>query len=179
MDELASSVGISKRTLYENFKDKEDILLQSMLAKREEKNREVIEIIKTSENVTEVFLQILDVHVKKPFPKPKFYEDIYKYYPKIYQLLLEENESNKISLRKFLQEGIDTGYIRDNLNVEIAAFLVEETMTANIQAVYIAKPRFSIQEVFFTMMVNFIRGISTYKGIEIIDEYLANLNNKK
>ena len=86
-------------------------------------------------------------------------------------------ETFRVYIKKYLQLGIEQGYIRENLNVDVAAFLVEESTYTYIRASYLEKPPFSFQELFFTMMVNFIRGISTNKGIEIIDNYLANKTN--
>ena len=174
MDDLASSLGISKRTLYENFKDKEEVLLTYLAGKRDERNNKIMEVINKSSNMIEVFLYFIEFHKKKELPTIKFYEDIYKYYPRIYKLPQKDVEENKVYIKKYLQQGIDEGYIRKNLNVDVAAFLVEESTYTYIRAAYLEKPPFSFQELFFTMMVNFIRGISTNKGIEIIDDYLTN-----
>ena len=79
---------------------------------------------------------------------------------------------NNIFLQEFLQKGINQGYIREDLNIKIAAFLVEESTHTYLRASYIEKPPFSFNELFKTMMINFVRGISTEKGIKIIDAYL-------
>lgn len=60
MDDLASSLGISKRTIYENFDSKEDILKNCILAFQESRYRRVTEIMGKSENVIDGFLQIID-----------------------------------------------------------------------------------------------------------------------
>lgn len=177
MDDLASSLGISKRTLYENFKDKEEVLLTYLIYKRDERNNKVMEVTNSSANMLEVFLYFIEYHKTKELPTIKFYEDINKYYPRIYKLIQKDVDENKVYLKKFLMQGIKEGYIRENLNVDVAAFLVEESTYTYIRASYLEKPPFSFQELFFTMMVNFIRGISTNKGIEIIDNYLANKTN--
>lgn len=178
MDDLASSLGISKRTLYEVFKDKEEVLLTYLEDKKEERNNKIMEVISTSRNMIEVFLYFIEYHKNKELPTIKFYEDIYKYYPRIYKLVQQDVDENKIYMKEYLQKGIDEGYIRKNLNVDVAAFLVEESTYTYIRASYMEKPPFSFQELFFTMMVNFIRGISTNKGIEIIDQYLSNKTNE-
>ena len=174
MDDLASSLGISKRTLYENFKDKEDVLLSYLISIRDYRNDRIVELIEQSSNIVEVFLYFIDFHKNKKMPSTKFYEDIYKYYPRIYKLIQQDVEKNKVYLTQFLKQGIAEGYIRDNLNIDVAAFLVEESTYTYIRASYLEKPPFSFQELFFTMMINFIRGISTDKGIKIIDNYLLN-----
>ncbi|MGI6047600.1 MAG: TetR/AcrR family transcriptional regulator [Petrimonas sp.] len=179
MDDLASSLGISKRTLYENFKDKEEILLTYLADIRNERNNKILEVINRSANMIEVFLYFIEIHKKKELPSVKFYEDIYKYYPRVYNLIQKDIEENKIYIKEYLQQGIAQGYIRENLNVDVAAFLVEESTYTYIRASYLEKPPFSFQELFFTMMINFIRGISTEKGIKIVDAYLEKISTDK
>lgn len=62
MDEIASSLGISKRTIYENFKDKEDILLSVLL--RFSQNRETVftSFVQQCNNVVEVFIKIIEIY---------------------------------------------------------------------------------------------------------------------
>ncbi len=173
MDEIASSLGMSKRTIYENFKDKEEILL-SVLSQMKAEKRELFEsLVKEDSNVVEIFIAIIEIHQNTPMCSGRFFDDINKYYPKAGRLIQEDNEKNNSELRAFLQKGIEQGYIRGDLNVDATAFLVEESSFTYIRASFLDEPRFSYQELFYTMMINFVRGISTAKGIEIIDEYLA------
>jgi len=172
MDEVASSLGISKRTIYENFKDKEDLLLSYLKHEFEQRNQLVREFMEQCDNVIEVFLHIMEIHKTASFVNVKFYEDVYKYYPRVNAFLKNEHNKANDFLIKFLQKGIEQGVIRENLNVKVVAFLVEESTSVYIRASYLEKPPFSFSELTSTMMINFIRGISTEKGIKIVDEYL-------
>lgn len=172
MDEIASSLGISKRTIYENFKDKEDILLSVLRQFRWKKGERFKALFGQCQNVVEVFIKLIEDHQHTPICNVRFFEDIQKYYPRAVDLVKGYTETNNIHLRKFLLQGIEEGYIRENLNVNVAAFLVEETTYTHIRASYLEKPLFSFQELFYTMMINFVRGIMTTKGIRIIDAYL-------
>ncbi len=172
MDELAAALGISKRTIYENYKDKEDILLSVLTHLKEQRDATFKEFLSKCENVVEVFIKIIEIQQSTPYASPKFYEDIYKYYPQISKLIQEDIERKNVYSRSFLQEGIKQGYIRKDLNVEVAAFLVEESSYTYLRASYLEKPPFSFPELLYTMMINFVRGISTEKGIKIIDDYL-------
>ena len=69
------------------------------------------------------------------------------------------NERNEKELRTLIKNGVEQGYIRYDLNVEVTAFAEESTYTY-IRASSIDKPPFSYQELFYTMMINFVRGIS-------------------
>jgi len=172
MDEIASSIGISKRTLYENFKDKEDILLSTLVWFGDRRKEMFETLFAQCNNVVEVFIKIIEVHENAPVCNVKFFEDIQKYYPRAASLIRRHTEINNIHLRNFLRQGIEEGYIREDLNVNVAAFLVEESTYTYIRASYLEKPPFSFRELFYTMMINFVRGILTGKGIRIIDAYL-------
>lgn len=176
MDEIASSLGISKRTIYENFKDKEEILLSALLRFSEHRKETFESLFTQCNNVVEVFIKIIEEHRNTPICNVKFFEDIQKYYPRAANLIRKQIEINNIYLRDFLRQGIEEGYIREDLNVNVAAFLVEESTYTYIRASYIEKLPFSFQDLFYTMMINFVRGIMTGKGIRIIDAYLERLN---
>ena len=172
MDELASSLGISKRTIYENFKDKEDILLSLLTKLRQERDKHFSVFLSEKYNVVEIFIKIIEIQQSTPLGNVKFFQDIHKYYPRAARLMQEDINKNNAFLRSFLRNGVQQGFIREDLNVDVAAFLVEESTYTYVRASYLEKPPFSFPELFYTMMINFVRGISTEKGIKIIDRYL-------
>lgn len=172
MDEVASSLGISKRTIYENFRDKEDLLLSYLKQVCEDRKKAVQELMERFDNVVEVFLNIMEIHKTATFANIKFYEDIYRYYPNVDAFLKEESHKANEFFVQFLKKGVEQGVIRENLNIEVVAFLVEESTSIYMRASHIDKFPFSFSELTSTMMINFIRGISTEKGIKIVDEYL-------
>jgi len=172
MDEVASSLGISKRTIYENFRDKEDLLLSYLKQVCEDRKKTVQELMERFDNVVEVFLHIMEIHKTATFANIKFYEDIYRYYPNVDAFLKEESHKANEFFVQFLKKGVEQGVIRENLNIEVVAFLVEESTSIYMRASHIDKFPFSFSELISTVMVNFIRGISTEKGIKIVDKYL-------
>lgn len=60
MDELASSLNISKRTIYETFKDKEEILLSVLSAKKAQRKADFELLVSHATNVIEVFRDYRD-----------------------------------------------------------------------------------------------------------------------
>lgn len=178
MDELAASLGISKRTIYENFTDKEQILMAFLIKLRDERDQKGAEIMKKAGNIIEFFIEMVEHHKHTPFYSVKFYEDIYKYYPNVYDKIKIESQKANDFFKSILAEGIKQGYVREDLNTDVAAFLVEESMYIYIRASYLEAPPFTFRELFSTMMTNFIRGIATENGIKIIDQYLAKHSNE-
>ena len=173
MDEIASKLGISKRTIYQNFKDKEDLLLQYIRNLELKQKEYVKDLSKNEKTVVHVFLRTIEMHKEFDFFNIRFLEDVQKYYPKAKQELVEQQTRGMIFIKQFLVEGITQGVIRKDLNVEVVSFLLQDSNRTFISATRLANKSFSNWELFFTTMINFIRGISTASGIEIVDAYLT------
>ena len=95
MDEIAASLGISKRTLYEVFPDKETLLEECILKSQKDGDIFVKGVIETSSNVLEVLLRCYQWSIERfHATNKKFFEDIKKY-PKAYQLM--KNNRNRSS----------------------------------------------------------------------------------
>ncbi len=72
MDELASSLGISKRTIYKNFKDKEEILLSLLVRLRDERKKIFTSLISDNNNVVEIFVKVIEIQQSTPICNVKF-----------------------------------------------------------------------------------------------------------
>jgi hypothetical protein len=77
---------------------------------------------------------------------------------------------NNTCLKELLEKGIQDNYFRENLNID-------ETLNyyVIISNIYSLRISFSRTDLISNIMVNMLRGISTYKGIEIIDKYIDNI----
>ena len=173
MDEIASKLGISKRTIYQNFKDKEDLLLQYIRHLELMQIEYVKDLSKNEQTVVHVFLRTIEMHKKFDFFNVQFLDDVEKYYPKAKQELIEQQKRGITFIKEFLEEGIKQRVIREDLNIEVVSFLLQDSSRTFINATRVTNKSFSNWELFFTSMINFIRGISTAQGIEIVDNYLT------
>ncbi len=175
MDEIAKQCGISKRTLYENFQDKEELLVNCVEKIHEIKMKNHKEIVKTSENVIEVLLTKIRQLMKDASQlKPSFHKEINKYYPSvaaIQQKYFKEFVANEIS--SFIKKGIKQGLFRKELNVEIVTGLLIGQIQYVINDLS-ENSKYSIVEIFQTMMLSFARGISTNKGIALLENFEKN-----
>jgi AcrR family transcriptional regulator len=177
MDDVASDLGISKRTLYETFKDKEELLIECVKLQEEEKEAFGAKAIAESNNVLEVILKFyklsIDIYQKINF---RFFEDIRKY-PKVNELIKQSREKNQCSVLAFFKNGVEQGIFRDDVNFEIVNVLIREQMdflhSAEIVRAY------SFFEVYESIVFIFLRGISTEKGQKILNEFIGNYRKQK
>ncbi|MDD3356269.1 MAG: hypothetical protein PHP72_05070, partial [Dysgonamonadaceae bacterium] len=123
--------------------------------------------------VVHVFLRTIEMHKEFDFFNVQFLDDVEKYYPKAKQELIEQQKRGITFIKEFLEEGIKQRVIREDLNIEVVSFLLQDSSRTFINATRVTNKSFSNWELFFTSMINFIRGISTAQGIEIVDNYLT------
>ena len=173
MDEIASRLGISKRTIYQNFKDKEDLLLQYIRHMEKMKTQYIKDISKDEQTVVHLFLRIIEMRKEFDFLNMIFIDDVKKYYPKANQELIDQQNRGVVYIKQFLKEGMAQGVIRKDLNIEVVSFLLQDSNRTFIDATRLTNKSFTDWELFFTTMINFIRGISTERGIEIVDTFLT------
>ncbi len=105
MDDIAAALGISKRTLYEVFADKESLLKECILQKQAERDKYLQEIYEQSNNVLEVILAVFQKSIEIFHQTNKrFFEDIKKY-PKVYAMMKDRSESDSEKTMSFFKSG--------------------------------------------------------------------------
>ena len=173
MDMLASQLSISKRTIYEVFSDKEE-LLKGVLKWMVEKQREVMtSVFNESENTIEAIFKMLDLmmdHFQKM--SPAFQMDM-----KRLHMDLKKNPGELVDIPYFsnnsdiLIRGIREGVFRDDIDVEITnKCLLEVARVTNDRNVF-PPDYFENKDVIKSFYVNYLRGISTQKGLDLINFY--------
>lgn len=174
MDGIAASLGMSKRTVYELFKDKTSLVhscLEVLTEKHKSKNEEIQH---SSKNVIETIFSFMQEGIKAMNSiNPVFFRDLEKLYPKTWNNLHMENEKEALSLsQELLQKGISEGLFRQEINIPIVAKLFYQQMNLLADEKVFPRNEYNYSDVFQSLTINFMRGISTTKGIELIDKML-------
>lgn len=170
MDDVAAALGMSKRTLYEMFADKEELLLEGLKLKEERKCEFVAQVVATADNVLEIVLrlyqhgmdQMKNIH-------PSLYLDINKY-PKVADFLKQQKEQGAENSKKFYQTGIQQGLFRTDINFEIFQFLMDLSMNGFLNN-KVMMEKWTLTDVLDTVVRVNMRGICTEKGMRMLDEF--------
>lgn len=170
MDEIAASLGISKRTLYEVFPDKETLLEECILKSQKDGDIFVKRVIETSGNVLEVLLKCYQWSIERfHATNKKFFEDIKKY-PKVYQLMKNNRNRSSEDTVNFFKEGVKQGIFRDDVNFAIINLLVRDQLDLLMNSDICNE--YSFLEVYESIMFTFLRGISTEKGARVLEDFI-------
>ena len=126
MDDIAAALGISKRTLYEVFSDKESLLKECILKAQSDREAYLQEVYEQSHNVLEVILAVFQKSIEVFHQTNKrFFEDIKKY-PKVYSLMRDRQDSDSEKTMSFFKAGVEQGIFRSDVNFGIVNMLVKE-----------------------------------------------------
>jgi len=170
MDDIANSLSISKRTLYEIYGNKEDLLYEVVTRHEDESHKRIMQLDKPDANVMDILIGFLRLQVEELSGiEPVFFEDLHKY-PRCLELLQEMHESRQIKSVAFLKRGVEEGYFLNNVNFEIARKLGDFAISGMMGS-YLYK-KYDIKELFHTFIFIYVRGICTMKGIKVLDDFL-------
>jgi len=117
MDDIALSLSISKRTLYELFRDKENLLLEGLRMQQQQVNEAMIEVTTRTENVLEVIFAFYKRKLSELCNlNPQFFRDLRKY-PKVLDYMREERKKCDSAILKYFNRGVEQGIFRPDINL--------------------------------------------------------------
>lgn len=179
MDEVASSIGISKRTLYETFKDKHDLISATIDFFLEQKDIQIQKISKKSDNIIDELFTTLATMGEDFLQQGRIPYEIKKHYPDLFQKhYIKHYEKGYKNLCERMKRGIDQGLILRDTNVDFASYIIMESMNnlmVSKESILI-HANISVYDAFRYVLVHFFRGVSTQKGIDLIDAKLLQTN---
>jgi AcrR family transcriptional regulator len=171
MDSLAGHLGMSKRTIYEVFSDKDELLIGVLKSMAERQNRLVKKVLDESGNAILAIFKLLEInsdHFQNM--SPVFQSDLRKFH---HDVLMKKSDkypmpdysSNIIVIEK----GIKQKLFRKDIN----AGLVNRSLYSMARSVMDNElypfELFTRKEVIRAGFINYLRGISTAEGIELIN----------
>lgn len=167
MDDIATELGISKRTLYETYNNKEELLFECVKHQSDVQNKMMAEYAKTAENEMDIVAYFLKLRIKDlGTVNPLFFSDMHKY-SRIMAFVQEKNEESRKNSTQFIKEGIKNGYFRDDLNYDIMNHFGEAAMD------YVMKTKlyqqYPLQDIFHTFTTIYLRSCCTDKGLAYLE----------
>jgi TetR/AcrR family transcriptional regulator, cholesterol catabolism regulator len=173
MDQIAEEVGMSKRTIYELFKDKDAIVLECLETIHRDQMVEIQEILSNASNVIEALYR-LGQHgeKKKAAISYLFFEDIRKLYPHMWDMMKQRAKSGSGSFSyTILAKGIEEGIFRKDINIEIVGTYIQ-AMMETFHKKDIFPDNTSDKELLKNIVIPYYMGISTEKGKNLIEQYI-------
>lgn len=178
MDDIAKELSISKRTIYEQFTDKKQLLFECLQIIHKYLHEQASPYIKDPRhNTLDVILYLYNIYfnILKEINK-KFFIELAKY-PEIIENKEKIDRLNERKFMAWMQKGVEEGIFRDDANFEIVQYIlkrdIELLSTTNEFSNYTA------HELGQAFILFYLRGIATEKGQIIIEEYIKKQKTNK
>ena len=179
MDDIAKNLGMSKKTIYQFFKDKNELVIALVERKLKNDEDDMCTIINQSGDVIEKMLKMMKCS-EDIFSRinPIVIHDMQKYHPEAW-LLFQNFKSGVIvrTLEELLDEGIKQGYIRPDIDVKILARMRMAQVELGFDAQMFPIAEFSTWHVQYQFLEHFNYGICTLKGHKLLNKY-KNINDE-
>ena len=176
VDDLAHDLAVSKRTLYEMFGDKEELLYHSIKLLLQNEANEIQSSVAESHKGIPALLEIFDAMMARSAVRKRIMENLTKFYPELYERIMTENRDYGLAvLRERLTKLVEEGLISEMVNIDLSVTMFYYTSMGLMRrhGRLVLPNGITESEALRYTIVNFFRGISTLKGVEQIDKYLA------
>ena len=173
MDDIAKHLGISKKTIYQNFRDKEEIILLATQRHFDEHLAVMEETARMSANPVEqlyklsVMLrnQMRGINQNVLYDLKKYYREAWVNYQRYKHEFIYNNVLDN------LKRGIEEGLFRDDINPEILANLRIGEIELSFNKEYFPENKFTMGEIHHQFFTHFTYGILSEKGFRLFEDY--------
>ena len=174
MDDVASELGISKRTLYGVFADKEAILLEVVKLTSEAMSQGIMEIVSSGTNVIEqIFMLYKRVIEYTREVNELFFVELIRY-TEVEAYFAQNYVAHMECMKAWLQQGVEQGLLRDDINDDVFlrqdGFQIDKLMRNSAVRTYEPKV------IYNSVVLVLLRGMATEKGMSVVEK--LNIENK-
>ncbi len=173
MDDIARELSMSKKTIYQHFSDKEDIVRAFVNQFVELQRKHMYEAQSNSENVIDELLKNTE-HMKLMLNSmnPSLVFDLKKYHPKCWNVFVDFKSNSVYDfICETIKRGITEGYFRKEINPQILSKMRMEQIELAFNTEIFPVPEFNASNVHIAFFEHFIYGIATIKGHKLLNKY--------
>jgi len=175
MQDIARDCGISKKTVYESFADKQELVeevTRFMIAAHgnnlevcSANGKDAIDELVSSLRFTETFAKSIN---------PVLLHELEKYHPTAWKTIADfKKDYVTKAISDNLDRGIREGLYRSDISIHIMSHMRLMQLDAAFSPVSYPAAEFDLHEVMYQVTEHYIRGIATPEGARRLEEYLT------
>ena len=172
MDDIAQELSVSKRTLYELFEDKEELIYQSLRHYFETERERRVQQIPEIENQLEVMVVNLRDMIDAAPVAGRIRRNVKRFYPSVYKRLMADVQSKSMDdLNRWVTGCMECGYFERSVKVKYAVDVLHHSVHGMlVNTLDEERPSNELVSMMSYSLLVFIRGLCTVEGQRIIDE---------
>lgn len=173
MDDIAKHLGMSKKTIYQFFSDKDEIVFTLGKATQEMHSKHFAQIAKSSNDPIDEIVQTMK-HIAAIFNQmnPNIFYDLQKYHPKSWENFKSFKEKFMLQLViDNIERGQKEGLYRADIDPKVIARLRIEEVEMGMNPVIFPPDKYKLVDVEVALLDHWIHGICTLKGHKLLNKY--------
>jgi len=173
MDDIAAALGISKKTIYQFFSDKDELVDAVVDDELRQTQHDCIFCKTNALNaVEEMFLTMEQIHEQFRNMNPMVLYDLQKFHPTAYEKFRKhKNEFLFKMIRQNIERGMKEGLYRPEINLDVITKYRLEAMMIPFNISVFPPGKYNLADVTQETMELFLYGLTTLKGYKLILKY--------
>lgn len=175
IDEVCAELRISKKTFYQHFQQKEDLIGAVIEENRQQHYEKFVKSLRNKNAIDSLIFIIKELKKNSECEPHQLWFDIQKYYPKIFEKYeLIKLEAIKTGFEKNLIQGIEEGYYRKNLDIELASFFHSVQMKTTFEMMQEHQKTYSKKRMMDFYIDLIIHLIANEEGLKYLEKNYYN-----
>lgn len=173
MDDIARRAGISKKTLYQHFATKQEVVSESVVWYKNQMCDRALAVTEQSENAVEAMVRLMEmmdqtyrrINPLAMLELQRFFSDAFAVFRE--KLITQDVEA----MRNNILRGIEEDLFRKDVNADLMARYHIETALMLFQSTLLINDRYDLHFVSQEIMEHFLYGLMTPKGEKLYHKY--------
>jgi AcrR family transcriptional regulator len=179
MDDVSKELGMSKKTIYQYFANKTELVEKVLAHMHEQESKVCLEGDVTKMNAIDILLAVsrnVSKQMKDMNPINAF--ELQKYYPSIFrEFVIKKRDHVYEQVKQNFARGIAEGIYRNDLDIDLVARLYIQKLVDVHDPEFLSSVNFGFEKVFQVMFDNHIRGIANAEGLAYYEQQIKMSNN--
>jgi TetR/AcrR family transcriptional regulator, cholesterol catabolism regulator len=173
MDDIANALGMSKKTIYQYFVDKDELVDSVVEFDINSMQSDCLALVKDAQDaVQEIFFTIDRLLEQFRNMNPMLIYDLEKFHFRGYQKFMDhKNKFLLQAIRKNMERGLAEGLYRDDLNIEIISRFRLDSMMVAFNIDLFPPTKYSLADVSKEIIEHYVYGLASLKGYKLIVKY--------
>ncbi|MGW8121901.1 TetR/AcrR family transcriptional regulator [Roseivirga echinicomitans] len=181
MDDIAKELGISKKTIYQYYKDKSELVSTITKYHFDIERQRFSGLSELSNNgVHELVLLSTSLRDSIKETKINLLHELQKFYPKAWKMYEKfKVDVMKDSIIKVIERGKSEGYFRPSIDAELVAIMRIEQVQTFLLGNLVPRSKYSTEEIQMQLFDHFMHGLFTIEGHQLFNQYTTNSKNNE
>lgn len=171
MDDIASSMGVSKRTIYGIFRDKNSLVEACIHSFYEQGRRDVEHILSSDDNVFSAIVSFAQATSQVMLQlRCDFFREVRKYFPDVFATTVQQyRDQHTRNAKNILLRGQKEGLFKETIDADATAVLMTTVTNAMLTSNMFEALGYDRRKMVGNLAYNYMRGISTPKGLKVME----------